>query len=230
MAQNLLTPAFTAFEHMALDETLAREALSAPVLRFYNWTPGPAVTFGYAQFYDCVRHQTGPEAGPLVRRPTGGGMVFHGEDLTFSLIFESALSNPREIYALLHAAIENSLCALGAPGARLQGPVSARAYEPNGGGKASGCFANPVENDLLAGGQKILGGAIRRFGNTVLYQGSLQCPHARTDETYRRAVLQGARDALDVTFEPRRAAAELLERARALARDQYETKAWNEKF
>ena len=54
MAYNILTPALNVFEHMALDETLAESVLPGPVLRFYHWAPGPAVTFGYSQFYAFV--------------------------------------------------------------------------------------------------------------------------------------------------------------------------------
>ena len=37
----------------------------------------------------------------------------------------------------------------------------------------------PVALDILTAAGKILGGAIRRYGETVLYQGSLQLPDAR---------------------------------------------------
>ena len=75
MGKILQTPALSVFEQMALDEVLARAPLAEPLLRFYRWTPGPAVTFGYAQFYDFVRRGVPAQAGPLCRRPTGGGLV-----------------------------------------------------------------------------------------------------------------------------------------------------------
>lgn len=230
MAYNLLTPALNVFEHMALDETLARAALAAPVLRFYHWTAGPAVTFGYGQFYDSVRRQSAPQAGPPCRRPTGGGMVFHGQDLTFSLVFESKLTRPQEIYAVLHGAVERALSKRRAARLIRQGAVDAAAYAPQAAGAAAGCFVNPVENDLLENGKKILGGAIRRFGAVVLYQGSLQCPCARTDPGFRRAVTEGAAEALGEAFETAPADGALLARARKLACAQYQTRAWNEKF
>lgn len=230
MAQNLLTPALNVFEHMALDETLARADLPASVLRFYHWTPSPAVTFGYAQFYDFVLRQTPGGAGPLCRRPTGGGMVFHATDLTFSLVFKSELTRPKEIYAVLHGAIERALGKCHAARASRQGAVAAEAYAPHDGGAAGECFVNPVENDLLENGKKILGGAIRRFGQTVLYQGSLQCLCARTDPAFRRAVAEGAGEALGVVFKTAAADETLLARARELAQNQYACADWNKKF
>ncbi|MBO7237927.1 MAG: hypothetical protein J6U96_01375 [Elusimicrobiaceae bacterium] len=228
MAENLLTPALTVFEQMALDEVLTHANAHGPVLRFYHWTDGPAVTFGYSQFYNSVQSQLTPDKGPACRRPTGGGIVFHGADLTFSLIFESEL-RPSEIYARLHGAIENALAQVQLQSTR-QGAVSAAVYAPATNGIASGCFANPVKDDLLVNGKKILGGAIRRFGTQILYQGSLQCENARTHPVFRRAVVQAVQQMLAVQFETKPVAEELLKQARELALSQYQTTAWTEKF
>src|SRR5580698_4695661 len=71
---------------MALDEALLQYApkLGRPVLRFYSWLE-PAATFGYSQSYAEVEKLT--HLRPLVRRPTGGGLVPHDTDWTYSLIF-----------------------------------------------------------------------------------------------------------------------------------------------
>lgn len=229
MAQNLLTPALNVFEQMALDETLALCSSAAPVLRFYHWTDGPAVTFGYAQFWDFVRPQTSEQKGPACRRPTGGGVVFHGEDLTFSLIFQSTL-NPKNIYAALHAAIERTLSEQAHVASSRQGSVNIQAYKPVHNGQANGCFVNPVQDDLLLDGHKILGGAIRRFGSTVLYQGSLQCASARTNPIFRHAVAAGAARWLNTAFATVPVERKILDAARDLAHRLYETEAWNKKF
>lgn len=230
MAENLLTPAFNVFEHMALDEALAHRAPGVPVLRFYHWVPGPAVTFGYAQCCASVRAQAGANAGPLCRRPTGGGMVFHGADLTFSLVFENALAGPKEIYARLHGAVERALAEQNLLHSVRRGPVPAGAYALAQNGAPAGCFANPVQDDLISGGRKILGGAIRRFGSVVLYQGSLQCAGARENPAFRRAVARGAAQMLGTDFQTAAADADLLSAARESARAQYASAAWTEKF
>ncbi len=229
MAKNLLTPALNVYEQMALDETVARDGATAPVLRFYHWTQGSAVTFGYSQFLAFVQKQTKPENGPLCRRPTGGGVVFHGDDLTFSLVFQTD-KNPKEIYSALHGAIERALFSCAALISERQGSVDAAAYAPVQNGSASGCFVNPVQDDLLLGGQKILGGAIRRFGSVILYQGSLQCPSARENPLFRRAVEQGAAEMLGVSFRTIAAGADLLKQAQQLALSQYVTPAWSGKL
>ena len=70
---------------MALDEALLEAAsrLGKPVLRFYGWTE-PAATFGYFQKYADVERAT--PLRPLIRRPTGGGIVPHDADWTYSFI------------------------------------------------------------------------------------------------------------------------------------------------
>ena len=228
MAKNLLTPAFDVYEQMALDEVLAHSFDEEAVLRFYHWTLQEAVTFGYGQFYQFVRKQTGDKI--VCRRPTGGGIVFHAEDLTFSLVFQSPTGNPREIYARLHSAIEQSLIDQACLKSSRQTPVAAGAYAPTQAGIAAGCFVNPVEDDLLLDGKKILGGAIRRFGNKILYQGSLQCAQARTNPQYRRAILHGMENALQVKFQTAAVTDPILSQARQLAQNQYSTEAWNQKF
>jgi len=60
--------------NMALDEALleAMPRLQKPGLRFYGWTER-AATFGYFQRYAEVGRAT--LMRPLIRRPTGGGIV-----------------------------------------------------------------------------------------------------------------------------------------------------------
>jgi lipoate-protein ligase A len=72
--------------NMALDEALLESAarLGKPVLRLYGWTE-PAATFGYFQKYADVERAT--LLRPLIRRPTGGGIVPHDADWTYSAVF-----------------------------------------------------------------------------------------------------------------------------------------------
>ena len=79
-------------------------------------------------------------------------------------------------------------------------------------------------------GKKILGGAIRRFGSKVLYQGSLQCPQARTNPLYRRAISRAVEKALQIQFQTVPVAAEVLLQMQNLAQSQYTAVEWNQKF
>lgn len=155
----------TAAGQMACDEALARRA-GCPVLRVYRWA-NPAATFGYAQRIGEL--PVAARALNPVRRWTGGGVVYHGEDLTLALVVPSteALAGRRSdgVYRAIHEAWVGVLRGV-LPGARLVLPEECRS-----GGV---CFESPVEYDIVDGVRKICGGALRRFRGGVLYQGSLQ--------------------------------------------------------
>lgn len=165
------------FGQMALDEALAKSKPDAFCLRFFRWR-GVGATFGYAQrIREVTRALPAGVGDSFTRRPTGGGIVPHVDDLTFSCVFPAGgVLRPAEIYRRLHTAVLAGLRAAGLE-ARLcaQGGGAA----PRGPGGASQCFIQPVALDILSEEGKILGGAIRRCGTTVLYQGSLQLPDAR---------------------------------------------------
>jgi len=228
----ITTPPLNVFEQMALDEILVRARAGTHTLRFYNWAGGPAVTFGYAQFISEVRRgvQAQNFTGDICRRPTGGGVVYHTDDLTFSLVFPSQ-DRPAEIYKQLHGAIQAALTLSGLSAQVFNQKLPAAAYAPSQHHSASACFVNPVENDLLlANGQKMLGGAIRRFGTTVLYQGSLQVPGARTNHTYKQTLINGVCSFFNTDLKIAPAPQTWLCQARQLAKEQYQTIAWTEKF
>ncbi|MBR4355923.1 MAG: hypothetical protein IKP96_05105 [Elusimicrobiaceae bacterium] len=228
----LHTPALSVYEHMALDEQTVQTRSQMVTLRFYHWTAEPAVTFGYAQFIREVRARlkTRGFAGAYARRPTGGGMVFHEDDLTFSLVFPSE-DKPVAIYQKLHTTLLAHLAQAGISGQLMHGPLPAEAYAPSVKQQASACFIRPVENDLLTkSGQKMLGGAIRRLGTTVLYQGSLQLPAARQHPVLKRAIINAVREFLAIDLRPVSCDETLLAQAKQLAVTQYNTLAWTEKF
>src|SRR6476661_2241308 len=68
--------------NMAIDEALLERAV-VPTVRFYRWR-SPALSFGYfGKLTDVAIHAAERD---LVRRWTGGGIVFHGNDLTYSIV------------------------------------------------------------------------------------------------------------------------------------------------
>ena len=101
--------------NMALDESLLESVsrLGRPVLRFYGWTE-PAATFGYFQKYAEVERAT--HLRPLIRRPTGGGIVPHDADWTYSLVFppghEWHSLKAEESYRRVHEWIQSAFAKL----------------------------------------------------------------------------------------------------------------------
>src|SRR5437899_12353136 len=101
----------TAAENMAVDEVLLELAptIGRPVLRFYSWSEG-AASFGYSQRFSEVARLT--PLRPLVRRPTGGGLVPHDADWTYSLVFPPGhwwyASRATESYQRVHEWIRDA--------------------------------------------------------------------------------------------------------------------------
>ena len=210
----LESPPLDVFGQMALDEALVKSKPAEFCLRFFRWR-GNGATFGYAQRIAEVERALPAElARACTRRPTGGGVVPHVDDLTFSCVFSAAGElRPTEIYRRLHGAILAGLRGAVA-GARLA--ESGGRGAPRGPSGASQCFVEPVPLDILVADRKILGGAIRRYGDTVLYQGSLQLPGARE----RAAELETAiAEALAAAWKLRWTSRDVPETVRAAARE-----------
>lgn len=184
------SPALDVFGQMALDEALAKSKPDAFCLRFFRWQ-GVGATFGYAQRIREVEKALPGGIGTFyTRRPTGGGIVPHLDDLTFSCVFpEERTLRPTELYRRLHAAVLRGLREVGLD-ARLC--ATGGGASPSGPRGASQCFVQPVMLDILTAEGKILGGAVRRSGNTVLYQGSLQLANARAQAGLLEGAIGGA--------------------------------------
>ena len=153
--------------NMAVDEMLTQEVLE-PTLRVYRWSE-PTVTLGYFEKIEEIRSLR--PGMPLIRRWTGGGMVDHGEDWTYSLIIPAehmlAKITRKECYVIIHRTLQQAIGA-------TMGLSLDLAEEAEVTGE--GCFARPVAGDLLLAGRKIAGAAQRRTRHALLHQGSIQLP------------------------------------------------------
>ena len=153
----LLTGDHSAKENMAIDKAILvahSKGLVPPTVRFYRWRPS-AISIGYFQrlseevdLASCDAHGI-----DYVRRITGGGAVFHEDELTYSIVIsESHPSIPKHIlesYALICQAIIEGFSVLNIPSD----------YAPI--------------NDILVNGKKISGNAQTRKLRTVLQHGTI---------------------------------------------------------
>jgi len=209
--------------NMALDEVLL-EAATVPNIRFYGWR-SPALSFGYfGKFSDVAIYAADRD---LVRRWTGGGIVFHGDDLTYSIVIpandpafdESSIA----IYERIHYALADALNEMG------KSAVVAGGVDPGGFAlskraavSASGynCFSNPVRADVMMEGSKIAGAAQRRTRRGLLQQGSIQGFVMQT------GLAQKFAQALSANCSQFEINEEVLRRARELAQQKYGAESW----
>ena len=200
----------SAAENMAVDETLFLTA-NCPVLRFYRWIR-PAVSFGYFTSWKEVALRFSER--DLVRRWTGGGIVEHGQDLTYSLVCPNAASLPTtiEFYRFVHLAIANILQKSGCPVeiAQLAEPI-----------RSSACFEKAVQFDLKLRGEKIAGAAIRRNRKGLLLQGSIQ----RLEVPVQFGVMLA--DALGDQVDSFVVSDLIMEQAAHIAKEKYGAAEWN---
>jgi len=155
-------PAF----NMALDEALMRHA-DRPVLRFYSWDP-PAISLGYFQPYSEAEDWA-RRGYVVVRRPTGGGAIFHFRELTFCVALPRGhplAESTEDAYEAFHGAIVAALQALGVPASIRGRTQDAPPHQPL-------CFMRTIFCDIVAAGRKIVGSAQRRTPRGFLQHGSI---------------------------------------------------------
>ena len=210
--------------NMALDEALleAMPRLRVPVLRFYGWTQ-PAATFGYFQKYAEVSAIT--PLRPLIRRPTGGGIVPHDADWTYSAAFppghEWHSLKAEESYRRIHDWLRLAFAELEvttelAPSCKKSLPGQ--------------CFVGHEKSDLLWHGQKVAGAAQRRNQLGLLIQGSIQPPPVSpVREKFESAMCAVAERDFGVKWSARAPDAELQQQAEKLRAEKFALTAYNEK-
>jgi lipoyl(octanoyl) transferase len=216
--------------NMAVDEALleAMVRLKHPVLRFYSWTE-PAASFGYFQKFSDVERAT--LLRPLVRRSTGGGIVPHDLDWTYSFAVpphhEWHSFAAIESYRRIHEWIQRAFTKLKIETELAPDKKSAASRRPELPGE---CFTGHEKFDLLWHGKKIAGAAQRRNKLGLLIQGSVQPPPvslARND--WESAMCAVASETYSIEWKQLEPDEDLLERAAELARQKYSQTSYNQK-
>jgi lipoate-protein ligase A len=205
--------------NMAIDEALL-ECAAVPSIRFYRWR-SPALSFGYfGRFVDVALYAGERD---VVRRWTGGGIVFHGEDLTYAIVIPA--SNPAfhessmMIYERIHRALADALNGTGRP-AELVGSARCADRTPQRGIPTGNCFATPVRADVMIDGRKIAGAAQRRTRRGLLQQGSIQQVNLDNRLADRFA------NALSPICSESKIKGEIFQLARESAQQRYGTESW----
>jgi lipoate-protein ligase A len=171
--------------NMAVDEALLASfdpAASAPVLRLYGWHP-PAFSLGRfqdaGQALDLEKCRAARIA--VVRRITGGGLIYHADELTYAIVCSPRhippASSVKDSFRVITSFLLRFYEKLGlAPSYAVDHyPAGARLGE-----RTPICFAGRESYDILVNGRKIGGNAQRRLKNIIFQHGSLPLRNSLT--------------------------------------------------
>ena len=166
--------------NMALDEALSTmlgQRRNYSYLRFYRWQPA-ALSFGYNQHLErLVDLEAVARSGlGIVRRMTGGKMVFHADEHTFSLgltaeFIKSAIGNTTTFLEMFKFAIQpmiDALIEIGVP-ARFSSPRETS----HGRNNNLHCYAAAAGHSIFAGSNKLIGAAGVFRNNCLTIHGSI---------------------------------------------------------
>ncbi len=171
----------TAAENMALDFFLLQRypGRTAPRFRHYEWR-NPAFTFGFSQKIEFVRtNLPAGEGFDLCRRPTGGGIVDHRNDWTYTLVLPRGhpLYDERATrsYHAVHECLAEALRVFGQPADVKLADEPVERIDPSP--LIMGvCFHRAELYDVVNAvtGAKIAGAAQKRNKHGLLFQGSIE--------------------------------------------------------
>ena len=181
------------YTNMAIDEAIFLEYASGnalPTLRMYGWKPA-ALSIGSSQkpemeldLSKCQRENVS-----FVRRITGGGIIFHHNELTYSIA--CSLDDIRDLATNMRGAVSTSTFDISVRGAyKIICSFLIKAYSMLGlEAKFAGeydktlnplperrdgfCFASKELYDIVINGKKLGGNAQRRQKNMIFQHGSI---------------------------------------------------------
>ncbi|MDD8019760.1 MAG: biotin/lipoate A/B protein ligase family protein [Acidobacteriota bacterium] len=159
--------------NMAVDEYLFHQAqrTQATYIRFYTWLR-PTASLGCHQEVSRVVNleECNRRGVDVVRRMTGGKLVLHHLEVTYSVasgqagVFTSTLEGS---YRLISEALIKGLELMGLQPALASS--TSKAYARSN----LPCFAYPARNEIEITGKKIIGSAQKRSGSYFIQHGSI---------------------------------------------------------
>jgi lipoate-protein ligase A len=148
--------------------------LGRPMLRLYGWSP-PCLSLGRHQGLDAADLKLCAERGVhVVRRPTGGRAVLHHLELTYSVVAPLA-SGPipralQDAYRTVCRPLVVACRALGIGADLTGGEVNTALPGPR---TTVPCFKAPAGGEVVVGGRKLIGSAMRSTRGAILQHGAI---------------------------------------------------------
>ncbi|NQZ71092.1 MAG: hypothetical protein HRT89_23845 [Lentisphaeria bacterium] len=169
------SPSDSSVWNMAIDQYLL-DTIELPVIRFYQWNH-QCKSIGYFQSHALV------DSADFIRRPSGGGIVQHGKDLTISFIFPA--SHP--LFQLdrfdSYKEINQELASAMSKFYQLETTLYEHTIDESIDRRTMVCFEAPSKYDGICNGEKVFGGAQKRTRSGMLHQASIQIDKFETKDT-----------------------------------------------
>ncbi len=188
-----LEPALT----MAIDEILFNRAVENngfASLRFFTFNK-PCISIGRNQRTENLPSGFIRDNAEIVRRPTGGGAVFHGSDLCYSIVMPEAYLGKAgsllKSYSMITHGLKDgfNLCGIDVQ----YGNSTMDSEQPL-------CFNQALSYELTVSGKKLVGSAQRRAKGILLQQGSIAYDHRVTQDILIKALLEGLKSSLHLEY------------------------------
>jgi len=145
-----------------------------PTVRLYGWDP-PCLSLGRHQGVKAADLEFCRAEGiDVVRRPTGGRALLHHLELTYAVAAPLGTGPlPRglqDTYRLICGALVQAMQALGVEAELTGGDVNLELPGPQ---STVPCFEAPAGGEVVVGGRKLIGSAMRAHGSAVLQHGAI---------------------------------------------------------
>ena len=166
----IISPESSARENMAIDEAILKNYKDGdyPIIRFYKWGEN-SVTIGISQKNEEYNYLENTE-NKIAKRVTGGGVLFHGHDVSYSLIIPSYYLNNLSV----KESYENICLFLLEFYSKLGLDVCYAKDDKNIVlSKSDFCQVGFEAYDIIVNGQKIGGNAQRRTKKVIFQHGSI---------------------------------------------------------
>lgn len=172
---------------MAVDDFLFHSLGGLPqtFLRFYTWKR-PTASLGYSQKADKVVDLNFCKQNKIdiVRRMTGGKLVLHHKEVTYSICSSDQRTFPAAVmdsYRLISEALIRGLEKMGLQARLADSPPAAYARG------SLPCFSSAARHEIEIRGKKIVGSAQKRIGHRFIQHGSI--PLEKEDELLKSVAL-----------------------------------------
>lgn len=169
----------SAKENMAIDKALVKSfnTNKKAILRFYTWEK--SFTVGLSQELDEYMTQYSEYKQSCAKRMTGGGVLFHGHDVSYSLLFPTSLigkKSVKESYEHICSFLLTFYKNLG-----LEAKW-AKDDENIVLSKSNFCQVGYEAYDIIVNGVKIGGNAQKRSRNMIFQHGSIPIKKVTNEE------------------------------------------------